>query len=112
MIMLKNKDVNVYRKVCQLFPKANGGEGNMLINVEMAIIKPLLPYANYLVERFYTLLFQKQNIEEYVRYVSDITSNNSGLKSCLIQDFIPSLVNAYSNIRFYVATSDKAKVSV
>lgn len=111
MEMLKGKDENAYKKVCQLFPKANSCVENMLIKGEKAIIKPLLPYAGYLVERFYPLLFPKQNIEEYIKYVSDITSNNSELKSCLIQGFMPSLVNAYSNIHFYIAASDKAKVS-
>ena len=109
--MLKAKDWDSYRSVFQLLPKVNSVI-NVLVEGENAIIKPLLPYTDYLVERFYPLLFPKENIEEYVKYVSNIISKKDGLKSCVIQGFIPSLVNADSNICFYVAASDKAKVSL
>lgn len=112
MKMLKAKDEDAYRRVVQLFPKVNDSVINVLVKGKNAIIKPLLPYADYLVERFYPLLFQKENIEEYVKYVGNITSKKDGLKSCLIQGFIPSLVSTDSNIHFYVAASDKAKASL
>jgi len=112
MKMLKAKDEDAYSGVIQLFPKVNDRVLNVLVKGENAIIKPLLPYADYLVERFYPLLFPKENVEEYVKYVSNITSMKDGLKSCLVQDFIPSLVSTYSNIRFFVAASEKAKVSL
>ena len=109
--MLKKKDNYTYKNVSKLFSGVNDAIEKNFIKINEAIVKPLLPFTDYLVERFYPLLFPKENIVDYNKFAVDAISQNED-KSCLVQGFVPGLMNKHSNKRFYIATSDKAIVAL
>lgn len=111
MIMLRTKDSFAYSNVSKLFSNVDYAKGNSLVRGKEAVVKLLLPFADYLVERFYPLLFLEENVAGYNKFVVD-TMSQYGAKSCLVQGFVPNLVNAFSNRRFYVSASDKAIVTL
>lgn len=111
MIMLRAKDSFAYSNVSKLFSNVDYTKGNSLVKGKEMVVKLLLPFADYLVERFYPLLFLEGNVAGYNKFVVD-TMSQYGSKSCLVQGFVPNLVNAFSNRRFYVSASDKAIVTL
>lgn len=111
MILLRAKDSFAYSNVSKLFSNVDYTKGNSLVKGKEMVVKLLLPFADYLVERFYPLLFLEGNVAGYNKFVVD-TMSQYGSKSCLVQGFVPNLVNAFSNRRFYVSASDKAIVTL
>lgn len=111
MIMLRTKDSFSYSNVSKLFSNVDYTKENSLVKGKEMVVKLLLPFADYLVEHFYPLLFLEENVAGYNKFVID-TMSQYGAKSCLVQGFVPNLVNAFSNRRFYVSASDKAIVTL
>lgn len=111
MIMLRTKDSFSYSNVSKLFSNVDYTKENSLVKGKEMVVKLLLPFADYLVERFYPLLFLEENVAGYNKFVVD-TMSQYHAKSSLVQGFVPNLVNVFSNRRFYVSASDKAIVTL